>query len=114
MSNEKTRPMPPAPLAFQAEARRGSAQQQQGVSIIVPVRNAGATLEATLNSLVHQTYSAWEGIIVDDGSTDGTWTTAKDWAERDTRFSVLHQRMSGVSAARNRGLGEARYPFVYF
>ena len=78
------------------------------------MHNASATLEATLNSLVHQTYTAWEAIIVDDGSTDGTWTTAKDWAERDTRFSVLHQQMSGVSAARNRGLGEARYPFVLF
>ena len=106
--------MPPAPLAFQAEPRRGSAQQQQGVSIIVPVHNASATLEATLDSLVRQTYTAWEAIIIDDGSTDGTWTTAKDWAERDTRFSVLHQQMSGVSAARNRGLGEARYPFVLF
>ena len=115
MSNGKTQTLPMS-LAFQTEARRGGSQQQQqrGVSIIIPVHNASATLEATLNSLVRQTYSAWEAIIIDDGSTDGTWTTAKDWAVRDTRFNVLHQQMSGVSAARNRGLGEARCPFVLF
>jgi peptidoglycan/xylan/chitin deacetylase (PgdA/CDA1 family)/SAM-dependent methyltransferase/GT2 family glycosyltransferase len=114
MSNEKIGTMPLAPLAFQARDCRGSAQQQPGVSIIVPVHNASATLEATLDSLLHQTYTSWEAIIVDDGSTDGTWGTAKHWAERDTRFTVLHQQMSGVSAARNRGLEKARYPFVLF
>jgi peptidoglycan/xylan/chitin deacetylase (PgdA/CDA1 family)/GT2 family glycosyltransferase len=113
MSSEKIGIIPFEPLAFQARSCRG-AQQPQGVSIIVPVHNASATLEATLNSLVHQTYISWEAIIVDDGSTDGTWTIAKDWAERDTRFSVLRQQMSGVSAARNHGLEKARYPFVLF
>src|SRR5215469_12732046 len=85
-----------------------------GVSIIIPAHNAAATLEATLDSVVHQTYTLWEPIVIDDGSTDGTRAMAEDWAHRDKRFRVLHQERSGVSAARNHGLWQARYPFVLF
>jgi peptidoglycan/xylan/chitin deacetylase (PgdA/CDA1 family)/SAM-dependent methyltransferase len=85
-----------------------------GVSVIIPVHNAATTLEATLNSVLHQTYVVWEAIIVDDGSTDGTRAIAEGWAHRDKRFHVLHQERMGVSAARNRGLREARYAFVLF
>jgi glycosyltransferase involved in cell wall biosynthesis/peptidoglycan/xylan/chitin deacetylase (PgdA/CDA1 family)/SAM-dependent methyltransferase len=85
-----------------------------GVSVIIPVHNAATTLEATLNSMVHQTYVVWEAIIIDDGSTDGTRALAEGWAHRDKRFHVLQQERSGVSAARNRGLREARYSFVLF
>src|SRR5260221_2264843 len=85
-----------------------------GVSVIIPVHNAATTLEATLNSLVEQTHGVWEAIIVDDGSTDSTRTIANIWAQRDRRLSVLHQDNRGVSAARNRGLQEARYPYILF
>lgn len=85
-----------------------------GVSVIIPVHNASTTLEATLNSVVRQTHAVWEAVIIDDGSTDGTRSTADGWAHRDRRFRVLHQEKSGVSAARNRGLREARYSFVLF
>jgi glycosyltransferase involved in cell wall biosynthesis/peptidoglycan/xylan/chitin deacetylase (PgdA/CDA1 family)/SAM-dependent methyltransferase len=85
-----------------------------GVSIIIPVYNATTTLEATLNSVVRQTHAVWEAVIIDDGSTDGTRIIANSWAHQDKRFRVLHQEKSGVSAARNRGLREARYSFVLF
>jgi len=85
-----------------------------GVSVIIPVHNAATTLEATLNSLFEQTHGVWEAIIVDDGSTDGTRTIANIWAQRDRRLSVLRQDNRGVSAARNRGLQEARYPYILF
>jgi peptidoglycan/xylan/chitin deacetylase (PgdA/CDA1 family)/SAM-dependent methyltransferase len=85
-----------------------------GVSVIIPVHNAAKTLEATLNSLFEQTHAVWEAIVVDDGSTDGTRTIVNSWAQRDRRFSVLHQDNRGVSAARNRGLQEARYSYILF
>jgi glycosyltransferase involved in cell wall biosynthesis len=87
---------------------------RSGVSVIIPAHNAAATLEATLNSVVHQTYTLWEAVIIDDGSTDTTRAVAEDWSHRDRRFRVLHQERSGVSAARNHGLWEARYSFVLF
>src|SRR5260370_14289085 len=85
-----------------------------GVSVIIPVHNAATTLEATSSFMVNQPYVGWEAIIIDDGSTDGTGAIAEGWAHRDRRFHVLQQERSGVSAARNRGLREARYSFVLF
>jgi glycosyltransferase involved in cell wall biosynthesis/peptidoglycan/xylan/chitin deacetylase (PgdA/CDA1 family)/2-polyprenyl-3-methyl-5-hydroxy-6-metoxy-1,4-benzoquinol methylase len=101
----------PAPLISPVGAGPTGAP---GVSVIIPVHNAATTLEATLNSVVHQTHPVWEVVIIDDGSMDGTGIMAEDWARRDRRFRVLHQERLGVSAARNRGLREARYPFVLF
>ena len=73
------------------------------------------TLAATLNSVLGQTHTVWEAVIVDDGSTGTrTNTTAEDWAHRDRRFRALHQQQCGVSAARNSGLQVAQYPFVLF
>ncbi|HYZ75477.1 MAG TPA: glycosyltransferase family 2 protein, partial [Chthoniobacterales bacterium] len=85
-----------------------------GISVIIPVHNAVATLEATLHSLIQQSHADWEAIIIDDGSTDGTAAIANDWAQRDSRFRILHQDKRGVSAARNHGLEEARYPYILF
>jgi peptidoglycan/xylan/chitin deacetylase (PgdA/CDA1 family) len=85
-----------------------------GVTVIIPAYNAEATLAATLNSVLLQTYAVWEVIVIDDGSTDATQSLTAVWACRDQRFHVLHQKNSGVSAARNSGLREARYPFVLF
>jgi peptidoglycan/xylan/chitin deacetylase (PgdA/CDA1 family)/SAM-dependent methyltransferase len=99
------------PLPGQAEA---SAAATAGVSIIIPVHNAATTLEATLNSVVQQTHALWEAIIIDDGSTDTTRAIANGWVQRDGRFRLLQQEKAGVSAARNLGLREARYPYVLF
>jgi peptidoglycan/xylan/chitin deacetylase (PgdA/CDA1 family)/2-polyprenyl-3-methyl-5-hydroxy-6-metoxy-1,4-benzoquinol methylase/GT2 family glycosyltransferase len=87
---------------------------RSGISVIIPAHNAEATLEATVNSVLLQTHTVWEAVIVDDGSTDGTRAMAEGWADRDRRIRALHQEKSGVSAARNSGLRKARYPFVLF
>jgi glycosyltransferase involved in cell wall biosynthesis/peptidoglycan/xylan/chitin deacetylase (PgdA/CDA1 family)/SAM-dependent methyltransferase len=85
-----------------------------GISVVIAAHNAETTLEATLSSVLRQSLLVWELVIVDDGSTDGTYATAQCWEKRDRRFRALQQEKSGVSAARNRGLREARYPFVLF
>jgi peptidoglycan/xylan/chitin deacetylase (PgdA/CDA1 family)/2-polyprenyl-3-methyl-5-hydroxy-6-metoxy-1,4-benzoquinol methylase len=87
---------------------------ESGVSLVIPVHNAAITLTSTLCSVIQQNYVVWEAIIVDDGSTDNTRTMANDWAQRDSRFRVLHQDKRGVSAARNRGLQEAGNRYVLF
>jgi peptidoglycan/xylan/chitin deacetylase (PgdA/CDA1 family)/GT2 family glycosyltransferase len=104
--------MPSVPIS--SLARVAQAARTFGISIIIPAHNAEMTLAATLNSVLGQTHTVWEAVIVDDGSTDGTNTTAEDWAHRDRRFRALHQQQCGVSAARNSGLQVAQYPFVLF
>jgi glycosyltransferase involved in cell wall biosynthesis/peptidoglycan/xylan/chitin deacetylase (PgdA/CDA1 family) len=103
--------VPFLPDASSADAKASGAL---GISVIIPAYNAEATIETTLNSLLHQTHTVWEAVIIDDGSTDSTHIVAQGWARRDRRFHVLHQKNSGVSAARNTGLREAGYPFVLF
>jgi peptidoglycan/xylan/chitin deacetylase (PgdA/CDA1 family) len=77
------------------------------VSFIIPAFNAERTLIQALESVLAQTFSDWEAIVVDDGSTDGTAALAADFAARDGRIRLISQANGGVSAARNRGLAEA-------
>lgn len=70
-------------------------------SVLVAAYNAALTLEGTLASMQAQTFSAWEGLIVDDGSRDDTLRIAQEWAARDSRIRVLHQENRGTAAARN-------------
>lgn len=76
------------------------------VSVIVPARNAAATLPATLASVRAQTFSDWEVVLVDDGSTDGTAALAR---AADERVRVVrNEHSTGPAAARNRAIREAR------
>jgi peptidoglycan/xylan/chitin deacetylase (PgdA/CDA1 family) len=84
------------------------------ISVIIPARNSALTLAATLDSLIRQTATDWEAIIIDDGSTDRTYALASGYAERDPRLSVIRQAGNGVSAARNAGLTAARADWVLF
>ena len=74
------------------------------VSIIVPAYNAEGTLERCVRSALMQTYSALEIILVDDGSTDGTYGIAVALSNEDSRVIVVHQSNAGLSGARNAGL----------
>jgi peptidoglycan/xylan/chitin deacetylase (PgdA/CDA1 family)/SAM-dependent methyltransferase len=67
-----------------------------------------------LDSLISQRISAWEAIIVDDGSADGTQALIASWQERDARIHGLSQAQAGVSRARNNGLSHARAERVMF
>ena len=73
-------------------------------SIIIPVYNVAPYLRECLDSVLAQTFTEWEAICVDDGSTDGSGGILDEYAAKDVRFKVIHQVNAGVSAARNRAL----------
>lgn len=82
------------------------------ISIIMPCFNAVAHLPKSVGSILAQTYSNWELITVDDGSSDGTLAWLESQA--DQRIRVISQPNRGVSSARNAGLAEAKGHFVAF
>jgi glycosyltransferase involved in cell wall biosynthesis len=67
-----------------------------------------------LNSIVAQTFTDWECILVDDGSPDNSGEICDEYAQKDKRFRVFHQENQGVSAARNKGLDEAKGEWITF
>ena len=84
------------------------------VSIIIPVYNTENYINICVKSIVAQTYSNIQIILVDDGSTDASAKLCDDWATKDKRIFVLHQRNSGVSAARNSGIEYASGKWIMF
>lgn len=84
------------------------------LSIIVPTYNVARYLPTALAALAAQTVASYEIIVVDDGATDGSGRIADDWAARDARIRVIHQRNGGLSAARNAGILAARGDYVGF
>lgn len=87
---------------------------KQKVSIIVPVYNASDYLKRCMKSLLEQTYEKIEIILVDDGSTDDTGSLCDAYGEEYERVKVFHMECEGVSAARNRGIQEARGDYLMF
>ena len=77
------------------------------VSIIVPVYQVQAYLTRCVESVLAQTVSDWELILVDDGSTDRSGEMCDAFCKKDSRISVIHQPNGGLSAARNSGLKRA-------
>lgn len=85
------------------------------VSVIMPAYNAAATLQGAVISVLSQSHEAWELIIVNDGSRDGTASIMDDLADADARIRVIHaQRNAGVAAARNAGIAAARGSHIAF
>lgn len=84
------------------------------LSIIVPVYRAERFLHKCIDSILNQSLSDLELILVDDGSPDGSGEICDVYVQKDARVKVIHQKNSGVSAARNRGLEEATGEFVGF
>ncbi len=83
-------------------------------SIIIPVYNVAPYLRACLDSVLAQTYSDWEAICVDDGSTDGSGAILDEYAAIEDRIKIVHQKNTGVSSARNTGLSMACGEWVFF
>lgn len=84
------------------------------ISIIMPCYNAAAHLPQSVGSVLAQTQSNWELIIVDDGSTDTSRQKLKQLETTDPRIRVFHQSNSGAATARNRALLEAHGVFTAF
>jgi glycosyltransferase involved in cell wall biosynthesis len=86
-------------------------QSSSGVSVIIPAYNYSRYLPFALESVLNQTYSPVEVIVVDDGSTDDTNKVVARYGER---VKYIYQTNSGLSAARNTGIKAASMPFVAF
>ena len=84
------------------------------LSVIVPVYNTDRFLGQCIDSILSQTHTDFEVILVDDGSTDNSGKICDQYAERDQRIKVIHQPNQGVSAARNAALDIAEGEFLGF
>jgi glycosyltransferase EpsH len=74
------------------------------ISVITPVHNEERYLSQCLDSILNQTYRDLEVIVVDNGSTDGSWEIIQNYAAQDQRIKAVHQEDRGPSGGRNRGL----------
>lgn len=83
-------------------------------SVIIPCYNCVATLAATVESVRASGLYDYEIILIDDGSTDGTATLCDTLSERYPEVRCIHQPNAGVSAARNRGIDEAKGEYLWF
>lgn len=84
------------------------------ISVIIPAYNAEKYIERCIRSIQNQTYQNVEIIVVNDGSADGTEAAARRCCVQDARIWVISQENQGVSAARNRGMEEARGEYLAF
>lgn len=87
------------------------------VSIVIPARNAAATLNAAIASVVRQTHTGWEIIVIDDGSTDSTAANARAWCDRGLPIRLISGRkhgLTGASGARNEAARHAVKPWLLF
>lgn len=84
------------------------------VSIIIPCYNQAKYLKETLESICKQTYTNWECIIVDDGSTDSSAKIVATFLEQDSRFIYFYKENGGVSSARNEGIKNSKGEYLQF
>ena len=84
------------------------------ISVIVPIYNVKPYIEEAIESVIGQSYTDIEVILVDDGSTDGCSEICDKYLEKDKRIRVIHQKNRGLSAARNSGLNICRGERIAF
>lgn len=84
------------------------------ISVIVPVYNTKKYLQRCVDSILAQTYTDFELLLIDDGSTDGSGAVCDECALMDSRVRVFHKPNGGVSSARNLGLDNARGEWIAF
>lgn len=84
------------------------------VNVIVPVYNGESSLERCVNSILKQTYTNLEIIIINDGSTDSSYEIAERFSTFDKRITLINQSNQGVSAARNYGIANANGKYILF
>lgn len=84
------------------------------ISVIIPVYNVRDFLDKCIESVVAQTYSNLDIIIVDDGSDDGSSLVCDQWGQKDDRIRVFHKKNGGLSSARNLGLKKSKGELIGF
>lgn len=84
------------------------------ISIIVPVYNVEQYLRRCIDSILNQSFTDFELLLIDDGSKDGSGDICDEYAIKDSRIKVFHKENGGVSSARNRGVDEATGEFIMF
>jgi glycosyltransferase involved in cell wall biosynthesis len=84
------------------------------VSIITPIYKAEKYLQKCLDSIIAQTYTNWEAILVDDGSPDNSGAICDEYAAKDKRFKVIRQENKGVVNARNTAIAIAQGEYLAF
>lgn len=84
------------------------------ISVIVPIYNVEAYLRECLDSICNQAYRNLEIILVDDGSTDGSYRICKEFQQKDSRVILLHKENGGLVSARKAGLAAARGRYISF
>jgi glycosyltransferase involved in cell wall biosynthesis len=88
------------------------AEQKGLVSVIVPIYNNEIYLRECLDSVLSQTFTNWEAVLVDDGSTDNTGKIVDEYAEKDSRFIAIHKQNEGTLLARKTGLENSKGEFI--
>lgn len=84
------------------------------ISVIVPVYNTELYLHRCIDRILSQSFTDFELLLIDDGSTDGSGTICEEYAEKDGRVHVFHKENAGASSARNLGLQKAKGEWVTF
>ena len=88
--------------------------QDELISIIIPVYKVEKYLEKCINSIIGQTYTNLQIILVDDGSPDNSGKICDKYAKEDSRIEVIHKSNGGLSEARNRGIERAKGKYIGF
>ena len=84
------------------------------ISVIVPVYKVEKYIHKCVDSILAQTFSDFELILVDDGSPDNCGKICDEYVTKDSRFRVIHKENGGVSSARNLGISEAKSEYICF
>ena len=84
------------------------------ISVIVPVYNVETYLEECLDSIQNQTYTDFEVLLVNDGSTDGSQAICERYCQTDKRFRLMNQTNQGQSVARNTGVAASKGEYIAF
>ena len=82
------------------------------ISVIIPCYNQAIYLPEALQSILNQTYTNWECIIINDGSPDQTEHVAKEWVLKNSRFKYFFKTNGGLSSARNCGISKAKGKYI--
>ena len=84
------------------------------ISVIIPVYKCEEYIEACVDSILNQTFSDFEIILVDDGSPDNSGKLCDELAEKHNNITVIHQKNQGQAAARNNGVKVSRGEWLHF